>query len=109
VGFDFSQIREWSPAIPGFDYYSEIIEQGYGDANEREAMFFSMVYAYKAGYKLHLMDDWVMARRDLINNVNENWLDFLLIHPLPINIDRDIRTWQKLIPKKFDRADTTAK
>jgi hypothetical protein len=103
VGFTFEQLREWSPAIPGFGYYSEIMEQGYGDQNEREAIFLAMVYTYQAGYDLSAMDRWLDARRDMIYNVHENWLDFLLIHPLPTNISRDVNYWQEHIPEQFER------
>lgn len=107
VDFEFQQIKEWSPAIPGFSYYHEILEQGYGDVNEREAVFLSMVIAYRAGYDVGSVRNWLDAQEDMISDVHPSWIDYLLMHPLPSNLYYDLREWEKRVPKVFDRSDTS--
>ncbi len=103
VSFEFNQLKEWSPRIPGFSYYQGILEEGYGDFNEREALFFGMVYSYRAGYDIKGMRQWVDSHNDMLSAIYPNWLDYLLSHPLPSNIERDLRHWEESIPKTFDR------
>lgn len=107
VDFEFQQIKDWSPAIPGFSYYHEILEQGYGDANEREAIFLSMVFAYRAGYDVGAVRNWLDAQEDMLADVHPSWIDYLLTHPLPANLYYDLREWEKRVPKVFDRSDTS--
>jgi hypothetical protein len=104
LSFEFNQLKEWSPSIPGFSYYQDVLEEGYGDFNEREALFFGMVYSYRAGYDIQGMRKWVDAQQDMLSVVHPNWLDYLLSHPLPPNIEQDLRHWEKNIPKTFDRS-----
>lgn len=106
VSFKFEQLKEWSPAIPGFSYYNEILEEGYGDLQEREAIFYGMVYLYKAGYDLDGIKAWIQRKEDMQQHLHPYWLDFTLGHPIPLYIDYDIERWKKLIPKHFEREAT---
>lgn len=103
VDFQFSQLKEWSPALPGFSYYNEVLEEGYGDPQEREAIFYAMLYRYRAGKKLEGARNWITRKRDMLNNLHPYWLDFTLAHPIPAYIQNDIKRWKELIPKHFDR------
>lgn len=103
VNFKFEQLKEWSPAIPGFSYYNEILQEGYGDAQEREAIFYGLVYLYKQGYSLNGMKEWMGRKRDMLETLHPYWIDFCLAHPVPFYIEYDINRWSKLIPKNFKR------
>ncbi|MFB6226958.1 MAG: hypothetical protein ABEH89_01380 [bacterium] len=103
VDFKFQKLKEWSPALPGFEYYQEVLEQGYGDVQSREAIFYGMVYLYQGGYDLEAVTNWLDRRRDMQENVHPYWLDYTLAHPIPFYIDYHVERWRKLIPKNFER------
>ncbi|MFB6355286.1 MAG: PDZ domain-containing protein [bacterium] len=103
VSFTFQDLRDLSPNLPGFTYYRELLEQGYGEDNEHEALFFAMVYLYKAGYDFSAIKEIIAKRKDMQNSVHPRWLDYLLQHPHPRGVMVDYERWSQLIPKRFER------
>lgn len=103
VGITFEDIREYSPSIPGFSYYRELIERGYGDDQELESVFFAMVYMYRAGFDMSAVVEILEKRSDMEDEVHPRWLEYVLKHPLPSNYQNRIHEWKKRIPREFDK------
>lgn len=103
VSVTFEDIKEYSPNIPGFRYYSELIEQGYGEAQEREVTFFAMVYLYRAGFDMDGVTEILQKRADMQSEVHPRWLEYVLKHPYPSDIESEIKEWKKRIPKAFEQ------
>lgn len=101
VSFTFDQVEGWAPKVPGFTYYRDLLSRGYGENEERAAFFLGMVYLNRADYALSGADRWRRKLWDLEDAVHPYWLNFLLRHPLPSEIEDDIRVWKRRIPKRF--------
>jgi predicted Zn-dependent protease len=103
VDFTFQDLKEYSPNIPGFQYYSELIQQGYGEPQERQAAFFAMVYLYRAGFDMKGVAQIMRKRADMESGVHPRWLEYVLKHPYPSDVQTRIRQWSRRIPKAFER------
>jgi predicted Zn-dependent protease len=66
-----------------------------------------MVFAYRAGYDVDSVRNWLNAQEDMLSDVHPSWIDYLLTHPLPSNLYYDLHEWEKRVPKVFDRSDTS--
>lgn len=105
VGVEMEDIGSLLYNTFGFTFQRRWQGLGYQDEHEREAQFLKYYYLRKANVPFDAVDRWKVKRRDLIRHLNENWANYLVLHPT-VETDADEPRWQRQIKEQI-KPDTS--